>query len=98
MAGKIKVTTKKLREKKADWEAAVRLADQDFRQGCEEGVHITDCFDTEATRIIQKEFEEGIEKGKKSFAYLALQIEKLEDIAAVYEKTEEENIVVATEN
>ena len=49
-------------------------------------------------RGFQKEFEEGLEKGKRSFAQLILQIEKLEIIASVYEKAEEENIVVTTEN
>ena len=98
MAGKIKVTTGRLREKKAGWVAASALADQDFRQGCEGGIHITDCFDGEVARGFQKEFEEGLEKGKRSFAQLILQIEKLEIIASVYEKAEEENIVVTTEN
>ena len=98
MTGRTKVTTEKLRKKKEAFEAAIELAGKDFQEACEACREITECFDTESVRKLQRKVMECGERGESSLEQIKLQIKKLEDIAAVYEKAEGGNIIAITEN
>lgn len=98
MADRIRITTEKLREKRQSLEEIAVLAGRDFRQSCEEGITVTECFDGEAVKHYVKAFADREESGKSTFDRLVMQVRKLDEICAVYEKAEEENRIVKSEN
>lgn len=98
MADRIRITTEKLREKMQSLEEIATLAGRDFRQSCEEGITIAECFDGEAVKYYVKAFAGREESGESTFNRLVMQIRKLDEIATIYEKAEGENRIDKSEN
>lgn len=96
MAEKITVTSQDLLKEREEWLAVLEKARKDYLAAVLDSKKLVQFFDGNPVRKLQKEFVSAGEEGTKAFRRLKLHIEKLGEIAAVYEEAERGNVDVAT--
>ncbi len=98
MAGQIKVTTETLHIKCGEWMQIINTVKKYYLQACGELDTLSACFDSQVAVACTRTVCAEQEKGEVALNKVQEQIEKLNEIATVYEMAEKENIVEFTAN
>lgn len=96
MAEKITVTSQDLLKRQEEWLAALEKAREDYLAAVLDSQKLVQFFDGNPVRKLQREFVSMGEEAAEAFRRLKIHIEKLGEIAAVYEAAERGNVDVAT--
>ncbi len=98
MGNRIRVTTEGMIQKKEEWEVLLKKEEKIFGE-MEEGIkELEPIFAGKPVTMQKKRFMAQSEKGKAVLAGLREHVERLGDIALVYEKAERGNHDTITEN
>jgi len=94
LAGKIAVTSQYLREKQGEWAALLGQAQESFLAAVVDAEKLRQHFWGDPVRELRKEFVSLGEEGTAAFGRMRVHIQKLEEIADVYENGERSNVNV----
>lgn len=91
MKERVRVSTKKLKEKSSEWMEMAKAAQKELRNAESIMEKIQTSFDAEPAVSIQKAFEQLTERGCQQMEELCIHLKKLLQIAESYEEAEKEN-------
>lgn len=94
MAEKILVTTEYIRKKKDEWKGLLKQARTAFLEAADSAEILEEYFCGKPVRTLKQEMKAEVQEGAVAFNILMSHIEKLEDMALVYEEAERSNIYV----
>ena len=98
MQGQIRVSTEKLRKKKEEWKETLRRMEENIRkmQELQDGMEVY--FDGYPADTLMVQIKELCEEGLTFLERFFNHIEKLEEIAAIYEIAERSNVNAALDH
>lgn len=98
MAEKITVTSQDLLKSKEEWTVMLEQAREDFLTAVLDSEKLVQYFDGNPVRKLQREYVSIGKEGMEAFRRLKSHIEKLGEIAVIYENAERGNVDVTTNN
>lgn len=98
MAGKIAVTTGRLRKSREEWSNDLKKLEMCFRETEDMFDRLEQFFMGKPVEAVRKKGVKEQEEGMAALAQLKAHLEKMEKIADVYDQAERSNINVTTDN